>query len=161
MKIFNYTILALAFSLSGCSSQKKLVETPPFEMGQAICQSWAGGRPEAGSGINLEIPLLNEDISGMKMQRAFFRGMVADVTLDSNKGKQVVKATFKKQTSGKMDMVMHADSKEEVGNQPPKKKEKFPFELGNDQCVVSYMDGDTIKYFKIEGIKEKKPLIYK
>ncbi|MDT0606201.1 hypothetical protein [Croceitalea rosinachiae] len=160
MKIFNYTILALAFSLSACSSQKKLVETP-FEMGQATCQSWAGGRPEAGSGINLEIPLLSEKIGEMKMQRAFFRGMVADVTLDSNEGKQVAKASFKKQASGKMDMVMHADSKEEVGNQPPKKEEKFPFELGNDQCVVSYLDGDTIKYFMIEGIKEKKPLIYK
>lgn len=161
MKIFTYTILAMAFSFSGCSSQKKLVDTPPFEMGQATCQSWTGGRAETGSGIKLEIPLLSENMENMQMQQAYFRGMMADVSMDSNDGKWMAKANFRNQSSEKIDMVMHADPKEEVGNQPPKKKEKFPFELGDDQCVVSYMDGDTIKYFKIEGIKEKKPLIYK
>lgn len=161
MKIFTYTLLAMALSLSGCSSQKKLVDNPPFEMGQATCQSWTGGRAETGSGILLEIPLMGENMDGMQIQQAFFRGMMTDVSIETKDGKQMAKANFRKQSSEKMDMVMHGDSKEEVGNQPPKKKEKFPFELTPEQCVVSYMDGDTMKYFKIEGIKEKKPLIYK
>ncbi|MDT0538759.1 MULTISPECIES: hypothetical protein [Croceitalea] len=161
MKVFTYSILALVFSLSACSSQKKLVENPPFELGQATCQTWQGGRAETGSGINLEIPLLSDNMDEMKMQQAYFRGMIADVSLVSSEGKWMAKASFKNESSEKMDMVMHADSKQEVGNQPPTKKEKFPFELGTDQCVVSYMDGEKIKYYKIEGIKEQKPLIYK
>lgn len=161
MKFFTYTILAMAFSLSGCSSQKKLVDNPPFEMGQATCQSWTGGRAETGSGTLLEISLLGENMPEMKMQQAYFRGMMAEVSIDSNDGDWIAKANFKNQSSNKMDMVMHADPKEEVGNQPPMEKEKFPFELSDNQCVISYMDGDMIKYFKIEGIKEKKPLIYK
>lgn len=161
MKIFTYSALALIFSLSACSSQKKLVDNPPFDLGQATCQSWTGGRPEAGSGMLLEIPLMSDNLDDMKMQQAYFRGMIADVSMDSKDGKWMAKANFRKSASGKMDIVMHADPKEEVGNKPPKKEEKFPFELTQDQCVVSYMDGETIKYFKIESVKEKKPLIYK
>ena len=160
MRIFTYTILAMVFSLSGCSSQKKLVDTTPFELGQATCQSWEGGRAEAGSGIKLEIPVLN-DLNGVTMQQAYFRGMMADLNVDSNDGKQMVKANFRRGNSEKMDIVMHEDSRKEVGNQPPTKKEEFPFELTDDQCVISYMDGNTVKYFKIEGIKEKKAQIFK
>ncbi len=159
MKIFTYTVLAMIFSLSGCSSQKKLVDNPPFELGQATCQSWKGGRAETGSGIKLEIPLLTENMEEMKMQQAYFRGMTADVTLNSNEGKWIAKANFMKPNLEKTDMIMDADPKEEVGNQAPI-IEKFPFELKADQCVISYMDGDKIKYFMIEGVKDKKPLIY-
>lgn len=161
MKIFTYSALALIFSLSACSSQKKLVDNPPFDLGQATCQSWTGGRPESGSGILLEIPLMGENIDGMKMQQAFFRGMMTDVSIATKDGKQMAKANFRKPSPEDMDLTMHADPKEEVGNKPPKKKGKFPFELTQDECVLSYMDGETIKYFKIENVKEKKPLIYK
>ncbi len=160
MRIFTYTILAMVFSLSGCSSQKKLVDNPPFELGQATCQAWKGGRAETGSGMLLEIPVLSENLDNIKIQQAYFRGMLADVAVTSNQGNWVAKANFTNNNAGKPDMVMHEDATKEVGNQPPSKQVKFPFELGSDECVISYMDGDTVKYFKIEGIKETKARIY-
>ncbi len=160
MRIFTYTILAMVFSLSGCSSQKKLVKNVPFEMGQATCQSWTGGRPESGSGIKLEIPVLSENMDNMKMQQAFFRGKIADINLESREGNWIATANFMKVNSEKQDIIMHEDAKQEVGNQPPKLQEKFPFEISADECVVSYIEGNRIKYFKIEGVKEKKPLLY-
>ncbi|WP_394974374.1 hypothetical protein [uncultured Croceitalea sp.] len=161
MKILIGTILVMTFSLSGCSSQKKLVENPPFEMGQATCQSWVGGRPESGSGIKLEIPILLENTDNMKMQQAYFRGKMANIKVRSKDGKLVATANFLNKSLEKPDIIMHEDAKQEVGNQPPKLEEKFPFEISQDECVVSYLDGDKVKYFKIENIKEKKPLIYK
>ena len=161
MKIFTYTILAMVFSLSGCSSQKKLVKNAPFEMGQGTCQSWTGGRPETGSGMKLEIPVLSESMSSIKMQQAFFRGKVADISMNTMDGKLIATANFMNANSAKPDIVMHADAKKEVGNQPPKLQEKLPFEIGENECVISYIDGDKVKYYKIEGVKEKKPLIYK
>ena len=96
----------------------------------------------------------------MKLQQAYFRGKIADVSLKSNDGSWFAEANFKNTNMGKPDMVMHADSKKEVGNAPPKLNEKIPFELQEDECVLSYLDGDKVKYFKLVGIKEKKPLIY-
>lgn len=161
MKAITYMILALALSLSSCSSQQKLVAEAPFEMGQATCQAWAGGRAESGTGLFLEIPILSEDLDEMKLQQAFFRGKIADLTMENTEKGWMAKANFKNQNAEKPDMVMHSDSKKEVGNQPPQLKEKFPFELDSDQCVLSFLDGDTVKYYKVENIKEKKPKMFK
>ncbi|MEO0572828.1 MAG: hypothetical protein AAF039_14065 [Bacteroidota bacterium] len=161
MKAITYMIIVLTLSLFSCSSQKKMVDQPPLELGKASCQSWLGGRPEAGSGLLLEVPILSGDMGNVKLQQAYFRGKIAAVIMESTENGWVAKANFKNQNTGKPDMVMHSDSKQEVGNQPPKLNGKFPFELNPDQCVLSYMDADTLKYFKVEGIKEKQPLIYK
>lgn len=155
MKILIGTILVMTFSLSGCSSQKKLVKNPPFEMGQAMCQSWVGGRPEGGSGIKLEVPISNLPSEASMMQKAYFRGKIANLKLEDREEGKIAIANFMNESAKKADIIMHADSREEVGNQPPKLKEEFPFELSPDQCVVSYLDGDKVKYFKIEGVKEK------
>ncbi len=161
MKAITYMIIVLTLSLSSCSSQRKMVDQAPFEMGQATCQAWAGGRAETGSGLVLEIPILSENLDEMKLQQAFFRGKIADLKMENTEKGWVAKANFKNQNVGKPDMVMHSDSKQEVGNQPPKLKEKFPFELGKDQCVLSFLDGDTVKYYKVENIKEKKAKMFK
>ena len=154
-------ILVVMLSLSGCSSQKSMVATAPFEMGGATCQNWIGGRAEAGSGILLEIPILSGNTEETKLQQAFFRGKIADVVMERSDNVWVAKANFKNQNGAKPDMVMDADSKKEIGNQPPELMKKFPFELQDDQCVLSFMDGGTTKYFKVDGIKEKTPKIYK
>lgn len=161
MKAITYMIVVLTLSLSGCSSQKKMVARPPLEMGQATCQAWAGGRAESGSGMLLEIPVVGENPDGMNLQQAFFRGKIADVKMENTENGWVAKANFRNQATGKPDMIMHADSTKEVGNQPPMAKEKFPFELEADQCVLSFLDGDTVKYYKVENIKEKKPKMFK
>ncbi|MEM8927365.1 MAG: hypothetical protein AAGC45_04125 [Bacteroidota bacterium] len=161
MKAITYMIAVLTLSLSSCSSQKKMVAQPPFEMGEVTCQAWAGGRAESGSGLLLEIPVLSENLDGMKLQQAFFRGKITDIRMENTGNGWVAKANFKQQNTQKPDMVMHSDSKQEVGNQPPMTKEKFPFELEANECVLSFLDGDTVNYYKVENIKEKKPKMLK
>ena len=161
MKTITYMIVVLALSLSNCSSQKKIVAQAPFEMGPATCEAWVGGRAETGSGMLLEIPVLNENVDELELQQAFFRGKIADVKMEKADTGWFAKANFKNQSMDKPDMVMHEDSKQEVGNQPPVAKQKFPFELENNQCVISFLDGDTVKYYKVENIKEKKPKMFK
>lgn len=161
MKALTYMLVVLTLSFSGCSSQQKMMDTPPLELGNATCQSWTGGRPEAGSGLLLEIPLLDENLGDVRLQKAYFRDKITDVKIENTDKGWVAKANFRNQSLEKPDMVMHADSKMEVGNRPPRPKEKFPFELEEDQCVLSFLDGEAIKYFKVENIKEKRPKMLK
>ena len=160
MKTFTYMILIVTFSLSGCSSQKKLVDEAPFELGNAICYNWAGGRAESGSGTMLEIPLKDDNLGAQKMQQAYFRGKIADIKITNTESGWVAKANFKKASSEKADMVMHSDATKEVGNQPPKIKKEFPFELKDDECVISFLDGDMVKYFKLSNIEQTKQKIH-
>lgn len=164
MKTFIYSILAIAFFATSCSSQKKLVKNAPFELGEASCQKWTGGRPETGSGLLLQIPIPDELPEGISFQEAYFRGRIADLKTENKDGERWVKANYLNANNfTKPDIVSDGDAIKEVGNQPPKrnKKNDFPFELEEGQAVISYIDGDTVKYLKIENIKEKDPAIYK
>lgn len=163
MKILIGTILVMTFSLSGCSSQKKLVENPPFEMGQATCQSWKGGTAQSGSGIKLEASMKYDNSEDIAVKAVFFRGNTMQCKVERTDSGFIVEANYNKTT--KPDIVMHGDSKEEVGNQPPKltDKEMADFKLDNDEAILIYTVGSSNKsnYYKIEGVKEKKPLIYR
>ncbi len=160
MKVSFYILFAMVFSLFGCASQKKFEKQPPFELGTASCQAWKGGRAESGSGVVLTIPISGENMEQVQLKQAYFRQKIADITMESAEEGWLIKANFRNQNVEKPDIIMDADPRKEVGNRPPQPRQEFPFELEQDQCVISYLDGDTEKYVKIEGVKEKKPLTY-
>ncbi|NKI31160.1 hypothetical protein [Croceivirga thetidis] len=152
--VFMSVIMVLSFL--GCSPQKKLVSEAPVQLGAPTCQAWVGGMPESGSGMLLTIPLADENLDAQKLQQAYFRGKVADIKIENTADGWMAKANFLNGKLEKPDITMDADAAKEVGNQPPSIPEKFPFELAENECVISFLDGETIKYFKLSDIKELK-----
>jgi len=161
MKAVIHMIVVLTLSLSGCSSQNKMVIRAPFEMGQPTYETKVGGRAEASTEIVLEIPILSEDANEIKVQHAYFRGKIAKLEIKNTDKGSIAIANFRNQRRAKLDIIMHSDPRKEVGNQPPTPKIEFPFELEDDECVLSFLDGDTMKYVKVENIKENPPKKFK
>ncbi len=147
--------------LSGCASQKKLETSTPFTIGPAICQEWVAGKEESGSGEVIKITINEMAAEKVELQNIYFRGSMAKVIMEMEDKGMTASARFEKH---KPDMIMHADSTKEVGNQPPKLKSKdgkeFPFELQRDEAVLSYLEDDKVKYVKITGIVDKPARIY-
>ncbi|TAI47503.1 hypothetical protein [Flagellimonas allohymeniacidonis] len=138
-----------------------MIETSPVTLGEASCKQWYGSTEESGKGLLLEIPVLDE-VSDIDVKQAFFRGMVTDIRWEKRKEGQILVADFKIEERTKPDIIMDADPKEEVGNQPPSlhKQEEFPFELESSEAIISYNDKGKMRYFKVIGIKDGKPLFY-
>lgn len=171
MKIASLLLVTI-FSLYGCSSQKKLTMAPPFSINNPSYQEYAGGREESGTGFILNFPVDIETGSEIEFLEVFFRGHVLQAELEKDGENLYISCDYKDVIEGKKpDIIMHSDPKKEVGNQPPgsisKENQDFPFELKEDEGVVSYKNtaGDPqknkIAYFKITGIKTKPALIYK
>ncbi len=160
MKSIAYIVSLVLFSLTGCKSQQDLVTNPPFTTGAVTCQSWVGGRAESGSGIKLFIPLDAIKPGQVEFQKAYFRGKSSNIKLQEENNTTIAVANFVTTQMAKPDIVMHADPKKEVGNTPPTPKEKLPFEIGENECVLSYLDNGKLKYVKLEGIKEEKKKLY-
>ncbi|MGB5820128.1 MAG: hypothetical protein WBG90_11650 [Saonia sp.] len=164
MKHWSYIVLVLSMGFSSCSSQKILETKTPFIIGSASCQEWIGGREESGSGLTLKVPVSNSIDNTIIFRNVYFRGKMTEVYRNTVDGELFVMGKFVSEKIDKPDIVMHADSTQEVGNQPPKLNKKntmeSPFELKNDEAVLSYIENGTEKYVKISGIQERPALIY-
>ena len=136
-----------------------MVDQPPFQWSEATYQSWVGDKPETDSGLVLEIPIQSNS-TNLKLHKAFFRGKITDIDMKTTDSGIMAQANFMNQMIKKPNIVMHADSRQEIGNQPPTLQEAFPFDLEDDECVLSYQEDGKTKYFKIDGVKEKKSLLY-
>jgi hypothetical protein len=162
IKTNHIIILILCFGLTSCSSQKTLQSDVPFEIGKATVQEWMGGREESGTGylVNIPVSVITKEV---RFQELFYRGKIAQVTTEMKEEGFMVQANFIN-TPSKPDLVMHADPKREVGNQPPLAQggstQDFPFELAPQEAVLSYVLKNHVKYVKISGMKEKAALIY-
>lgn len=162
MKNSIYSLVVLFGLLGSCASQKKVMDSAPFNIDAAFCQEFVGGREESGSGLLLKIPV--DSLEDYTLQKAYFRKKVATVSLSQENGKQYAVALFLKNKTGKPDINMHADGREEVGNQPPKLKDadelSFPFELNENEAILSFLKGKKVKYVKVSPIKDKQAMLY-
>ncbi len=160
-----YIILGCIITLQGCSSQKHLESSAPFQVEKATCQEWVGGREESGTGFRLQLPIVAATVDDVAFKEVFFRGTILEAQLEKDNEKMMVVCNYTSSKVERPDIIMHSDPKKEVGNQPPKldkKRAKFPFELKPDEAVISYSEkgSNKLKYIKIAGIVDKPSRIY-
>jgi len=153
------TLPLIMFSFTQCSSQKKLQDKAPIQLQEVYCQSWVAGVKGGGAGINIFIPTDLKTHDHKRLDSVYFRGKSAKLNIIEDKtivyvGRFILEA-YKDQ-----DIIMSSDKKEEYGNKMLKVKESIPFDLKDDECVVSYKEGEKTRYFKIENIVEKASIPY-
>lgn len=155
MKAIKKTIFItlLSFIMAGfsqCSSAQRLQDEAPVEITEVYYQRWAAGARGGGSGVNLFITTKDSEI---RLDSVYFRGRAAILETKAQNANVYIGRFITVRES--FDIVMSGDSIAEYGNKLPSKKEPIPFQLDVHECVISYKDGEKIKYFKIEGIKER------
>ncbi|WP_133671330.1 hypothetical protein [Maribacter caenipelagi] len=141
MKYILSCFLLICLCLTSCTSQKKLQTEIPFEIGKAISQQYVGGREESGSGTELRIPVSLLNTSDIEIKEVYFRG-------------KKVKALVNTVDNEEMIIVR-------IPNNSPESSETSDLKLNTDEAVISYNENGEMKYAKVNGIKQKQPLIYK
>jgi len=153
MKSILYLLLMLIVltGFSQCSNTRALQDKAPLEIGEVYFQKWIAGIQGGGSGINLFIPTTK---SSIKLDSVYFKDMVVKLESTPNDGVLYI-GRFKSEFNQKKDIIISSEPNAEFENPIPKIKRKSPFILKEDQCVISYKEGDKTRYFKIESIAEK------
>ena len=141
MKYLNTYFLLFCLCLTSCTSQKKLLVEPSFDIGKASCQEYVSGREESGSGTELRIPVTLIENSDIKMNHVYFRGKQVDAIVNTVNGENVIVVR--------------------IPNTASKSPEAIDLNLGKDEAVVSYSENGKLKYAKVSDIKQKQPQIYK
>jgi len=142
---------------SNCEGSKskntniKLVQDPPFSIGEIYSQDWISGVKGGGSGTNLFIKFtdLSEEIN---IHEFYFRDKIVNARVSSQNRNEYT--GFYKNTINK-EVIMNVDPVKESQNKPPY---KTPFQLDKNEAVISYLYKGELVYYKVVGIEEK-PLI--
>lgn len=149
-------MIAVMTSFSQCSSSQKLQKKAPIQFGDVYCQSWVAGIQGGGSGINIFIPVKD---SSVVLDSVYFRGKVTKLKVKPQNTLLYI-GYFKTKFNQKQDVIMSSDTNAEYTNKMPEIDKKIPFDLKDDECVISYIENKTIKYFKINNVTEKQAQHY-
>lgn len=149
-------ILVVAFSSCSSSklnSQNKFQQHPPFNINKALYNTWVGGQPGVkGYSVQFEI-----DNSNIVLDSVFFRNMSTKLEKDVSALTNTYIGTFILPNRMK-NYVLHSDSKKEFGNELPDTSKKIPFQLKENEAVISYIFNNTTKYYKVNKVVEFKKL---
>jgi len=149
------TLLSLTFSifLFSCSSTK-FVKNPPFNIIDATYQNWYGGR-EGVRGISVKI-LVKDINTNVKFDSLYFKDKKLKLFVTDVENTKLITANIN--TGYKPEnLQMHADPKKEYGNKLPRTNKKFPFDLKENEAVLSYKKSGKTLYYKLV-LKKKKDL---
>ncbi|WP_223267158.1 hypothetical protein [Polaribacter sp. IC073] len=147
MKILS--ILTIIVSFSQCGSNK-FVKNPSFKVEQAVYNNWVGGQPGV-TGTKLEIHLKNA--ASINFDSLYFQNKITKVEVIQLDDKLQLIGHFSTSKKQKNDIILDADPAKEFQNTPPN-LEKFPFDLKDNEAILSYKKGKKTVFFKILNIKE-------
>ena len=130
-------------------------EKSPVALEQVFCQRWVAGVEGGGSGLNIYIPVKE---TTTELDSVYFRSQ--SVKLEFKKEGMIYVGRFTSDFNKKKDKVMSDEPNAEFGNEMPEIPKKIPFELNDNECVISYLDGKSTKYFKVPNVVEKPMIAY-
>lgn len=150
MKLFGILIFAITFTQ--CASIK-MDTNPPFTVKSATYTHVTGGLPGNNS-LNLMIEFTSTNT--INFENVFFQNRITSAVIEKKQNKQYIAARYNTSSGeDRKDLVLHANSKEEYGNTASSKtKKEFPFDVKENEAVVSYKIGEKTHYFKIQNIKK-------
>jgi len=142
-------VCAIAFSTTfQCASQKVATTqtfelNTPFKVKPVVYQEWYAGIEVGGTGINVFIPIsdVRENIT---FKEVYFRNLKGELSLKKGKYMAVLKNPSKQYTFKKAE-----------------KPADYPFDLKDNECVVSYTQNGKTKYHKIVALNEVAGTYYK
>ena len=153
IKLVSITIIIVNLSL--CRSIN-IEKEPPFQLEKSAYNNWVGGQPGV-KGIQLVIAL--RENSKIAFDSVFFQKRATKIEINIVDEKMLLIGHFNTSNRLNSDLVLDINITKEIKNSVPEIK-KFPFELKDNEAIISYeLDGKT-NYFKIKNIEKSTPVFF-
>jgi len=142
-----------------CGSAQKLDKKSPFTINKAYYQDWVGGRGTS-KGTIVSIEFSNKTSKKIIFDSIFFKGKVIKLEHSISEDKQLITGNFITNIQRDKDIIMDIDPRKEMANKAPNVRINFPFDITDNECVISYSIKNKRHYFKLTNLKEERPIYY-
>lgn len=151
IKIASLGIIVIGLLLFfSCGSAKEISENnPPFKVISSTYSAWLGGQP----GVNGVLFSIKTDNSTVKLDTVYFKNRSA--LLKFNEKSSTYTASMVLPNTNK-HLQLDIDPRKEFGNEVPDISTKIPFELKENEAVVSYSYNNKKHFYKILAVTEIK-----
>ncbi len=139
-----FSLILVSTLFTNCAGNKNMQGKAPAQIQQTYYTT-------QGDLLKLHIPVTAIQEDRVILNSVYFRGKKADLQQDSENSGLFV-ATI---NTGKPDLIMSSDPKEEYKNKAPQISEKQSFELKENEAVLIFTENGKEKYYKIAGIEER------
>ena len=139
------SIFIILFGFSECGSMQ-FDKNPPFKIISASYQNWNGGQPGV-KGTNVKIQFTSTKT--IQFDSVYFDNRVAKLETKNSNDNLLI--GYFNTSSIKRDIILDANPTKELKN-PVLEIKKFPFDLKENEAVISYKINDEIKYYKINEL---------
>lgn len=132
------------FGYSSCSSQKQIVlnDQATFQFNEVNFQEWYAGIKVGGTGFNIFLLNITND-ENVVLETVYFRNLTGKLVKEKGMYSAILKNNSPYYTW-----------------QYPEKPKDYPFDLGADECIISYKENGQTKYLKITSLVEKAGTYY-
>lgn len=142
-------ITLLSITFFGCGVSKAQNEHP-FKVLDATYANSVAGQTDLIV-TTLKITTNNKEI---QLDSVYFRNQKAPLKRLEIAESSIFIGSFTTSTAPH-DYILDSDPKQEFGNKPPKAVSKLPFEIKENEAVVSYVYKGNINYYRILEVKEE------
>lgn len=134
-------VLTIVFSSTyQCSSSKAVTqsfeEPSSFEVKPVVFQEWYAGIKVGGTGMNVFVPVVDKP-ENVTLEKIYFRNLEGKLVEQGNKYLALLKNPSPYYTFEK-----------------PEKPADYPFDLNDEECVISYKENGVLKHMKIAQVHE-------
>lgn len=144
MKIPVLSLMA-ALILMNCNNLK-ISKKAPFAIDKAIAITHNDSA--IAKGKLLKVQLKEPLATSIELDSVYFDNKICKITAIGPDRKEF--EAFFPDNVFENDLILERDPKKEFGNKPPQNKVKIPFELPENQCVISYRYKGKTHYYQFE-----------
>jgi hypothetical protein len=144
-----YAIFTVLVGLTyQCSGTKEIASTNfeqhvPFKIKSVYFQEWFAGIDHGGTGYTLYLPVVQKG-ANVTVEDVYFRNLRGRFYLQDGRYIAILKNPNKSYVFTK-----------------PQKPENYPFDLRDNECVVSYIEDGATKFYKLKIDEELAGVYYK
>ena len=148
-----FLVLFLVVVFSKCATTQ-FEQKLPFVITSAVYNNWSV-KTTAAKGMIVNIGYDSNYV--IKFDSIYFSKRAEKLAISKVKDKKMISAIFS--STVKPDRILDENSTKEIHNQIPAIN-NLPFELKQNEAIISYKIKDKTKYFKIKFIKKGKSIFY-
>ena len=153
--LFSFLILITITGCNGIKNQYKIEKKAPIDLKEAHFERWVSGIKGGGSGINVFLQLDTAKSSNeIELKGIYFRKKYAVL---ENQGDHAFRAYIKGGPNWKKIETITMGPEKQKKEEVTETKEEFPFQLNENEAVISFLHRGQLKYTKIQ-LKKKQGL---